>query len=519
MNQTLHIFKKDVRRLWWAISITLLLVAALGHIDRWRADSLVSSAEGLLDLLLPLSWACLIAMAVHGEPLAGDRHFWLTRPYRWPALLASKILFVLVFVHLPYFLENAAVLGFRGFSPWDYLPQLLWKQVVLAVVLTVPAMGLAALFENITHFLLAAIAIAGAAVYVVGSAQPVRFAWVAAFPFRAGVSLVALAIGAAAVIAIQYARRQTRLSRIIGLATAVFAGLLFSYLRPALTARASAALHPAHAALSLGLAPATAELPPGLRYSLNQPSPVLIAIPIAVSGIPDGVEVRPTQLTLEVSAPGGRRYQSPSTYRADERVDVDADLYTSGNNINPPKWLVLRFRNPVYEAIKNEKIDVRGTYGVELYRPGEPVSMALGGERWLPGVGRCSSTIDESPNPYQEGLIRVLCESPLEVSSLTRVRFWQPANGHERDQHLGDSASLTSGLRWAWLSPLHRLQTFFQLTSGGREELPGNHWLVSCETLASCQLAITPSYNAGQAATDFELRGIVLSDYRMSPKR
>ena len=519
MNQTLHIFKKDVRRLWWAIAVTLALVAALGHIDRWRADWLVGSAEGLLNLLLPLAWACLIALAVHGEPLAGDRHFWLTRPYRWPALLGSKILFVLVFVHLPYFLENAAVLASRGFSPWDYIPQLLWKQIVLAVVLTVPAMGLAALFENITHFLLAAIAIAGAAVYLVGSAQPVRLPWLAAFPFRAGVSLVALAIGAAAVIAVQYARRQTRLSRIIGLGAAVFAGLLFSYLQPALTARASAALHPAHAALSLRLAPATEELPSGLRFSLNQLSPVEIAIPIAVSGVPDGVELRTAQMTLEVAAPGGRRYRTPETYRADERVDVDAGLYTSGNNTNPPKWLVLRFRNPVYEAIKNQKIDVSGTYGVEFYRPGEPVLMALGGERWLPGVGHCSSTINESPNPYQEGLLKVLCESPLDVSPLTRVKFQKPAIGRERDQRLGDSASMTSGLRGAWLSPLYRSQTYFQLISGPYDDVPGNRWMISCETLASCQLAITPSYNAGQAATDFEMRGIVLSDYRISPRR
>jgi hypothetical protein len=519
MNQTLHIFKKDVRRLWWAISIALVLVAALGHIDRWRADWLVGSAEGLLNLLLPLAWACLIAMAVHGEPLAGDRHFWLTRPYRWPALLASKMLFVLVFVHLPYFLENASVLASRGFSPWAYVPQLLWKQLVLAVVLTVPAIGLAALFENITHFLLAAIAIAGAAVYVVGSSQPVRLPWLAAFPFRASVSLVALACGAVVVIAVQYARRRTRLSRIIGLATAVFAGLLFSYLQPALTAHASAALHPAHATISLHLAPATAELPPGLRFSLSQSSPVQVAIPIAVSGIPDGVEVRPTQLTLEVAVPGGRRYRTSSPYRSDERVDMDASLYASGNNTDAPKWLVLRFRNPVYEGIKNQKIDVRGTYGVDIYHPGEPVMMALAGERWVPGVGRCSSFIDESPNAYQGGLIKVLCESPLEVSPMTRVRFWQLANGRERDQRLGDSAPMTAGLRGDWLSPVHRLQTFFQLISGAHDDSLGSRWMVSCDTSASCRIAITPSYNAGQAATDFELRGIVLSDYRMSPKR
>ena len=52
MHLMLHIFKKDVRRLWWAVAATLLLLAALAHADRWRADWIVGSTEGWLALLL-----------------------------------------------------------------------------------------------------------------------------------------------------------------------------------------------------------------------------------------------------------------------------------------------------------------------------------------------------------------------------------------------------------------------------------------------------------------------------------
>jgi len=64
MHLILHICKKDVRRLWWAILATWLLLAALAQQDRWRADVIVGSAEGWLNLLLPLAWCCLIALAV-----------------------------------------------------------------------------------------------------------------------------------------------------------------------------------------------------------------------------------------------------------------------------------------------------------------------------------------------------------------------------------------------------------------------------------------------------------------------
>src|ERR1039458_197640 len=156
MHLMLHIFKKDLRRLWWAVAATLLLLAAVANADCWRADSVGGAAEGWLNLLLPLAWCCLIALVVNEEPLVDDREFWMTRPYRWRTLLGSKLLFAAVFIHVPLLIAGAAILGIHGFQPLAYLPQLLWKQIVLAAVLTVPAMALAALLKNLAQFLLAA---------------------------------------------------------------------------------------------------------------------------------------------------------------------------------------------------------------------------------------------------------------------------------------------------------------------------------------------------------------------------
>ena len=112
-----HLFKKDTRRLWWEIAITIGLLAWLAHLDRWRADYTPGSMEGWLNVPLPFAWSYLIALAVLEDPLVGDRQFWITVPCRRYVLLAAKALFVRVFVHIPYLLAGSAILFARGFQP------------------------------------------------------------------------------------------------------------------------------------------------------------------------------------------------------------------------------------------------------------------------------------------------------------------------------------------------------------------------------------------------------------------
>ena len=100
MRLMLHIFRKDARRFWWEIAVTLGLLASVARMDATRVGFIPGAMEGWLNLILPAVWAYLIALVIHDEALVGNRQFWLTRPYPWPALLAAKALFVLVFIHL-----------------------------------------------------------------------------------------------------------------------------------------------------------------------------------------------------------------------------------------------------------------------------------------------------------------------------------------------------------------------------------------------------------------------------------
>ena len=128
--------------------VTLALLAALTRLDCWRQDWLASSAEGWLNLLLPLAWACLAALVVQQESLVGDRQYWITWPCPWQTLLGSKLLFVLLFVHLPSLIADAIVVQAHGFSLVECVSRLLWKQALLAAAITLPALGLATLFET-----------------------------------------------------------------------------------------------------------------------------------------------------------------------------------------------------------------------------------------------------------------------------------------------------------------------------------------------------------------------------------
>jgi hypothetical protein len=115
MKQILHIFKKDIRLLWPAILMVLLLVAALFSISAYlmtfdpQSISRASNAGGKLAILLsflfgfiPLGWFVLVFSVVLAERLAGETQFWITRPYEWKKLLASKLLFIVSFVYLPF---------------------------------------------------------------------------------------------------------------------------------------------------------------------------------------------------------------------------------------------------------------------------------------------------------------------------------------------------------------------------------------------------------------------------------
>jgi hypothetical protein len=114
MDQILHIFKKDARRHWPEILISLALLALFTRheLAPWEHSNEASSISPLFFLLslgsyitplLVSFWAFLIIRVIQDESLVGDRQWWVTKPYEWWKLFLAKAFFFFVVICVPLF--------------------------------------------------------------------------------------------------------------------------------------------------------------------------------------------------------------------------------------------------------------------------------------------------------------------------------------------------------------------------------------------------------------------------------
>jgi len=510
MHLILHICKKDVRRLWWAILATWLLLAALAQQDRWRADVIVGSAEGWLNLLLPLAWCCLIALAVHEEAPADDREFWLTRPYRWQTLLASKLLFAALFIHVPGLIADACILALRGFQPLAYLPELLEKQVMVAAVLTVPAMALAALFASIAQFMLAALVILGAAAYLSGVTQlyspylPPDWA-------RYAVAGFVVSAAGFALLPLQYARRRTIPARAAGAAAAVLAGLLLAYLPANFTDRVNAMLHPAPGNIAIRISPSR-----HFPFPMQQFAPWTYAgIPLAVSGLAAPADFQTARVDVELVGPDGQRYDSAKPGLSPDQLSNSFWGYIERT---PDYYLLLRLPSSVWGRLKNGKVRIKGTITLWFQRAGQTEWMPLlGTPRMVAGVGLCSGNIGPPFNMIEDAGLKILCESPAPFPARTALRIWQPQTGHSWTPGLTDGMYRQFGVKGSWLSPLNRRDSQIPIEDPATAARLARPDTMTRELLQNARMAITPYQTTGWAVVDFDFRDVKLGDYVKSP--
>jgi hypothetical protein len=295
VRQVLHIFKKDVRHLRWEIALLLALVAAVvaSGVRGTHSLQLGPAPEGgLLSVLMVAAWALITVRLIHSEALAGDRQFWITRPYEWKSLLAAKILFLLVFVTLPMLLSDAVIVRAQGFHVIDYLPGLLCEQALRWMLVIAPLAALAALTSRFSAFVFSVL------VVVALLATPLLLRTPFDEVFALGLELNSspwdnlinlfgglAGAGCLAIIVWQYASRKT------GPARVALSCVLLLGLAPLLPDRTAFELQHwfsgsrgenSAVTVELGLAPQ--------RSSLQRESSV--TLPFFVSGVPQDLEAR-----------------------------------------------------------------------------------------------------------------------------------------------------------------------------------------------------------------------------------
>jgi hypothetical protein len=518
MRQTWHIFKKDVRRLWWMAAVTLGLLAWLAHMDRWRSQWTPGSSEGWLNFLLPFAWAYLTGILILQDPLVGDREFWLALPCRRGSLLGAKALFLLAFIHAPYFVAQSAILLGRGFSPLAYLPHLLWKQLLLLLAITLPAAAAAALVENVVQFTLAAVLLIMAAVFVSARALPTVAAWNLADTPRRDFVILIVGAGALAALLRQYGRRGAAVSRGVAIAAALVAAALYTEVPAATTAAVRCALSPAHLSSS-----PTARIPkePGPlpndfpRYGTAATKAALVALPLEILGVPEGPMARYAELSLEIRTPRGENYAADVLWPVyvSAAVPFRASFWWPKES-GAPTYQALRLDPAIYAHIKDEPVSIEGKIMAEIHQRGEAARMPAGASVDAPALGKCSST-EVQGNFFMLDNLRVNCESPDRIPYPTLVTLSSAKTAGEWNRSLGNSSALILAPGNTWLSPLNRRDTFFGIATEERRDTS----LVPPEALATGKLELQPEPVTGYATIHYEWAGVTLSKFVVPPAR
>jgi hypothetical protein len=479
MPLTLQILRKDVERLWPAVLLTLILLVYWTFQESTHVTFNLASPvpqNGWLNLALPSAWSLLIALAIHQDPLAGDRQFWVSLPCGWRPLIAAKAAFILAFIQIPYLLATAIILFARGFNAFGYIPHLFWKQLVL-LGLILPAVAVATVAKNTAQFLLVLIALASSLVFL-SSRINFRNGPANSWDVRWDLALLVLCIGALIVTLLQFATRYTTRARAIGLIAALAAAGLYNWLPRDASAGISAALHPAPAGqprLSMQLSGQSLDPAMARRYYNFQRNTLLL--PYTFPGSPPDRIIRFEQISFELIRANGERYEA----------QWPISVYL--NDIDPTGHMVqeVEFYNAaIWNKLRSGPVTVHGRIFAEFDRAGTRTTVTEGVRTEVSGLGFCVTG-------FQGMMSTIGCESP-EVNP-REMRAEITAGGNVYPAYM--TARLFFG--WSpypedpWLSPLHRGST---LNSSG--------------TVFS---SVTPMFQVGSAVIEYTFPNIDLNRF------
>jgi hypothetical protein len=445
MNQILHIFQKDTRRFWVEIVMSLAIATALvcvyplqwtgPPVTVWGANNarmmdLALITRGL-SLLLVISWVILIMRIIHAEGLVGDRQFWLTRPYEWTRLLAAKALFLVAFVILPLILAQCFLLVLAGLHPLASIGSLAFNLMLIAGILILPLVAIAAVTSDFTRMTLTLLGVllgAGLLVAVVtmhmslgieGSFIGKLLFLALVDPFlpsqdlistghhsQLPIALLLIAVCGIA-IALQYALRRTRLSRMILLLLPVVLTILVL-----ITAHGSGPAKPftdpRYPLLAAGVAPPVqftyAPDEKHAFYASKGQDPVGIRIPIRVSGMAaDSAVIAGAYPKVTITGADGFVWSAKTREFYPEKF-----LPTS-------RWTHDGFMIPrvAYDRLKSSPVTINLSFALTQLQAMSSVRVPMPtGDVMVPGLGvcrrpdlnhallECRSALDEPPLTY-----------------------------------------------------------------------------------------------------------------------
>ena len=415
MNQVVHIFRKDTRRFWPEIVATVVIVAAFAVVEpnAWNvsldpeAFQVVRAIATSFLVLIPAGWWFLTARAVQEEALVGDRHFWMTKPYKWDRLFGAKVLLIVVFIAVPYTAAQLVILKEAGFQAFGNFPDVMRNALTLSGAVVFPVFAMATVTGNLVRLVLTLLgtflALLAYGVYVT-----LQRGYLVSLPSSVSMVLIALLIlGCAVVITLQYAMRREWLSRILLL------GVL-----PLLITITAAATHRQSLVDRTYPAP-TAGGAPVLSAALDPASTVpvtarswrhedYIDIRILYSGVAEGSAVMPENLRFTLTSVDGSQWTSPwQKLEQHVRPGEQHSMFS------------LMLRPEVYERFKKRPVTLHLELAVSTYRVLRTMTIPYPArDTAVQGIGFCM--------PFHEVNAALFCRSAISEPPITYAEgFWQ----------------------------------------------------------------------------------------------
>ncbi len=331
LPQPLLIFRKDLQHLWPETLVVLALFVAFcfaapsGWAGSEFATYVIIIAGFLKFFLMPVSWLVVIARLIQDEPLVGDRQFWTSRPYHWAQLFAAKILYLLVFLYLPFFLMQCYLLKHAGLHPLMVIPALLHNLLLLTVILVIPIMAISAVTSTFARVLLTVVGLMVAAIVLAVAVGYFTFLDMAP-PHLDWIANTLFIVLPAVALVYQYKTRRTGIARILLIATPLVAVLV--YLLAPTTSLIAHAYPVASAADSPKVTPLISPelVPPATGGDvLKFRNHVVLRLPVKVQGIDDRNDYAVDGNRVTLTAPGVS-YKSPFLTTRGEQLNGSSPI-------------------------------------------------------------------------------------------------------------------------------------------------------------------------------------------------
>jgi hypothetical protein len=498
MNLTLHILRKDIRHLYPEILITFALTIAFAWAapDQWLSYGGMQGGGTaimalLLRILLPIGWLILISRLIHDESLVGDRQFWVTRPYIWTTLLSAKLLFLLVFLSLPFFLMQCYLLHHASLGIVAALPDLLRYHLRLYAIFFLPFIAIAtvtATFSRQLLTLLSGIVYIGCLLALGNKLMNHRIE----APDAQSAYLTLFAAALIAVILLQYSGRRTLLSRLVLVCLPVSLVLI------ALGAPAKAIIeraYPASQSKSYRLAfdPTPVVQQRGMDQPLVIDRDVIISLPVNLTGLPAGVRMKGVGVAIEIDTPQGfhwwSHYEAGGADFTETNSHADIDIFMPLSTFN---------------RIRNTPVDLRLNIAFVKFQTEASQTLQSEAEGFAsPGRGNClllpggqvTSCLYPLRVPPPIDLSAQVSDIPCLDSSTATTRLANTFVGNDQNALAFDFDPVaTSHLR---------------LLADSEKNTPPH----AASLCPGTPITLTPHFIAGRERLSFSQKGIVLSSY------